>query len=196
MNQNFNLESILGSAEKEKKTKSKVQEVNLSLEHKVKVDKMIELKTNITNNETELDLLFQEILSILEKERNNLIAKNGYFSSIKVSGTNGGNIIVSWKDKYSKIPIQNYDDLKALFDGNLDSYFAKKMTITVKQEISENDLIELISLIGAERFAKYFEVERWIEPTSKFTYEKHLLDENIKNKVELIVKQHKPSLKI
>lgn len=192
----INLDDILSGAEKEKKTaKSKVPEIELPLEQRLKVDKIRTLKAEIDNNETELELLFNDVLKSAEQERNKMLSNNGYFSSVKVYGTNGESIIISWKDKYNKIPLQNYNELKELLSSNTDNYFEKKMTIKVKEEIAEQDLKELILLIGADKFSKFFEVERWIEPTSKYTFEKHLFDEKIREKLDLIVKQYKPALK-
>ena len=190
-----NLDDILGQAQKqETKGTSKVMILEVPQEVKEKVTRIRELKRMIEGLETEYDLLGAEVTENVKGTREMLMHKNGYMSSVKIPDTNGESITIAWIDNYSKIALDKRDMLKNILKGMYDDYVSTNILIKVR-DVDENSLRELVNMVGAENFPRFFEVERWLRPTSRFTQEQHTLEDEIRVQLLGLVRQYKPAVK-
>lgn len=190
------INSILSSAVKgETKTKSTIPVVGTSETVAKNVDKIRELKEQLDSIQTMLDLKTAELVESVKKDRE-ILCRQNYTSSIKVAGTKGTTVTLTWKDAYSKIGTENELTLRGIVSEKYDDLFMKKTKIEVKDEISEEKLSDLIKAVGPEKFKEYFSVEQHITPKSRYTTEYFvILSKEQRDKLETVVKQYKPSLK-
>jgi len=182
---------VLKTAETKKTNgngKSKIPTLTVDELTSVKASRIRELKENLDSVKTELSVVEEYFLENVAPLREQLMEEKGYINSVKVPDTYGGFVTVVWSHAYSKIPVEAEEELRKTIP-NFDKYFKQEVLITVK-DCSEKLLTELIGLVGAENFAKFFTVERWIEPTTAYTEEAHKLP-----KADHIVRQRKPSVK-
>lgn len=171
----------------------------------------IELFLNAKKEEkkakAQIKLAEPQILKAATAERIEVCKKaDKYFSSIKATanGDDGKSpltVTISFSNKYSKITTDCEDDLKKIYGDQYDSYF-KEVTVATLTPIamSDGDFISKITdAIGAENFARYFNVEQRIDV--KKTYHEHrIVDDGLAVKHETavnagLVKCNKPSVK-
>lgn len=192
----MDLEAVLNTATKEKKsTKSTIPVVTISEVVAKEVDVLRELKEQLESIQTMIDLKSAELIKVVSPQREK-ICKQEYTSSIKLAGTKGETITLTWKDAYSKVDVDHESDIKDIISDRYVEFFKKEMQIKAKDDISEQDLKDLIGAIGATKFTQYFEVERWIAPVKRYTTEFfNTFTAEEREKLSEIVRQYKPSLK-
>lgn len=192
----MDLEAVLNTATKEKKsTKSTIPVVTVPEAVAKEVDVLRELKEQLESIQTMIDLKSAELVKVVSPQRAK-ICKQEYTSSLKIAGTKGETITLTWKDAYSKVDVDHESDIKDIISDRYTEFFSKEMQIKAKDDISEQDLKDLIGAIGATKFTQYFEVERWIAPVKRYTTEFfNAFTTEEREKLSEIVRQYKPSLK-
>jgi hypothetical protein len=106
---------------------------------------------------------------------------------------------VSWKDAYSKIPVEKIDEIKELVGDKYDEFFKEVNEIVVREDVASNPnlLEELIREVGPDKFSKYFDVAQHVKPTTRFTEERHrTLSPEVNTQLDVTVRQYKPSVRI
>jgi len=172
--------------------KSKILMLKVSDEVAISASRLRELKTELDSIKAEYGMVEEDFLSEVIKAKEILMKDVGWIPTVKVPDTTGGSVTVIWSHSYSKIPIDNEELLKENVP-NYDNYFEQKTEIKVK-DVTENTLSELINLVGAENFSRFFEVERWISPTEKFTEDSWKIPSM--DNLTGIIKQKKPSVRV
>ena len=196
----FNLADVLAGAQaapKDAKGKSKVPVLMVSQEIREKAARLRQLKEELESTESMYDTLAAEMVEQVGPLREDLCRRQGYLSSVRVPDSKGMSIGISWSDKYSKIPAANEPALRDLTGDRFSEYFTAAMAVTVK-DISEESLTEIVRAIGPERFASFFEVERSLKPTSRFTQEQFTVftPEQRQGFLQAGVRQFKASIKV
>ncbi|MFA5999989.1 MAG: hypothetical protein WC783_03370 [Candidatus Paceibacterota bacterium] len=194
------LDSLLAEAEDKSTPKKKanaIPEYNKAGVALI-VDEIIALEKEITSKKTtkeeKLANLYTEIVPF---RATTIQTTKTYSSSVRIKGMTG-EILITFKNAYSKIAKSAEKSLRAVFGTNYESFFKKDFEIKVKDAMKSDKAInELIEMIGKENFLKYFDVESTIKPTSKFHEEKMFdLTEVEKENIAEIVKPYAPSCKV
>ena len=193
----FDVNSIISGAAKPKTngSKSKVPEISVPPETQELMTEVRKIKEEIESLESIFSMKEAQLIERVSPIREDLCLQ-GYISSIKIPDTENRLSTLSWKDAYSKVDIGNAETLSNIIGSKYPEYFATQLNITVR-DTSEGSLSELIQLVGPEQFAKFFEVERHIKPTSRYTTEFFTAfkpEERIA--LKSIVRQYKPALKV
>ncbi len=195
--QAFDINDVLAGAttEKPKATASKVPVLATpDKELQEKATRIREIKEQLDSLESELDVLASEVTETVEPLRAEIIKAKGYNSSVKIPDTNGMYLTLTWLAKYSKTPLDNKGTLENILGEDYGNYIDQRMVIKVK-DVSENSLKDLIASVGAERFSQFFEVERWLEPTRRYTEEFYTALDRVRQQLAGIIRQYKPSIK-
>ena len=186
----FDLNSILSTASvsKDKKAASKVPVLSVPKETEA-------LVTEIRGLKDEIDSL-KSMFELKEAELREKLCMSGYVSSVKIPDSENLSVLLSWKDAYTKIAMDATAMIQDIVgDEKYPQFFQPDMTITVK-DVSEGALTELIKAVGADRFAEYFEVDRSLKPTSRYTTEYFVaFTGEQREKLSQYVRQYKPALK-
>jgi hypothetical protein len=188
------LDDVLKNAEVKKengKSKSKVIVLNVddSIQQSVALYRTLDeqAKSLKTQQKVVKDAIIEKILPIREE----LMNKQGYQSSVRVPSIDGKSVTAVWSHSYSDIPMELKSQLEELVD-DYSKYFATTTEIRVK-DCSNETVGRLIELVGAERFGEFFEVDRNIVPTERYTEEFHKLEN--RELLTTLIKQREPSLK-
>lgn len=75
------------------------------------------------------------------------------------------------KNQYSKIKVEDYEDLKETFGDRVSEFFTRHQEVKVKDNVMKDPkaLKKLMDLIGAKNFNEYFEVsDHYLKPTAVF----------------------------
>jgi hypothetical protein len=129
-----------------------------------------------------------------------------YTSKLKERYVNSARVIeedveatISWKDAYSKIPIEKSDEIKKLTGDKFSEYFKEVNEIVVREDVASNPklLEELVEAVGPDTFSKFFDVEQHVRPTTRFTEERHrTLSPEVNQQLDVTVRQYKPAVRI
>ena len=196
----FSVDDILAGAavKKEAKSSSKVPAIDVADAVKARATRLRELQNQMESLKTEFDVISADFVEDVAPLREELIRMQGYISSVKVPDTNGIFVTVTWKDAYSKVPMEMAATIiNVIGQDRTEIYFENKNVITVKKDLTQEALRDLIKLVGPMDFAKYFDVDRWIEPVKDYTedfYTKFTATE--RENLSPIVKQYKASVRV
>ncbi len=192
----MDVKSVLRSAAGKSQSKPSTDMVEIPLPSGL-LAKHRELYNAAKAAKADLALSEEELLDEVKTQYVDAVKKH-YVNSARLTG-DGVRATVSWKDAYTKIPVDQKDELKKLVGEKYNDYFKDINDIAVKPDIAsdENSLAELIEAVGPETFAKYFDVSQYIKPTSKFTQERHReFTDKTNNELNVTVKQYKPAVRI
>lgn len=140
-----------------------------------------------------------DILPQAERARSKVCRSSGEFLSNVVVNNE---IMVIWKNQYSKIDPKFERDLKEDFGEKAPQYFEEALEISLKAEAITNEklLDKLIKACGGkDKLGEYFDVVRFFKPTEKLHQEavtnKKVGSKVGRLKVRGILKPYKPSLR-
>jgi hypothetical protein len=120
------LDAVPDTEKSKSGSKSPVVFIDAALE--AKLTEIRELKTALKDAEGHLALLFADVLPVAEKLRRDLCVKEQkHLSSISLGGT----VVFVIQNKYAGMPMSEESRLRAIFNGAFESYFARKVTLTV-----------------------------------------------------------------
>lgn len=146
------------------------------------------------------DILPEALKVHLEEVRK----KGEPFTTIKLTADDGIDITIDVaKKQYSKINTDSEDDLRKRFGAEYENMFEKKRDVKLTDAALEDKeiLSKLIKAVGKENFSKYFKVDNYITPTTKFHTARFIDDDKKMNKVvtevisEGVVVPYKPAFK-
>jgi hypothetical protein len=136
----------------------------------------------------------QELLMAVTDMRRDL-CRQEYQSSVKIPTSDNLAVLVVWSGNYKKIAGSKEGELISIVGDKYESYFKTKFAIKVK-DLEETELGDLIDIIGADKFAHYFEVDEVIRPTENFVRDAVLMEMGTTNALEAAgVAQFKPSIR-
>lgn len=191
----MNVTDVLKKAAAKKSTRPSTDMVEIPVppglltKHKEKYDAAKAAKADLELSEEEL---LQEVTPAYVTR-----LKERYINSARVS-ENDIEATISWKDAYSKVPIEKSAEIRDLVgDEKYDDYFKEVNEIVVKDDVASNPklLEELIKAVGPDTFSKYFDVAQHIKPTSRFTEERHrTLSPEVNGQLDVTVRQYKPAV--
>jgi hypothetical protein len=194
----MDLDSVLDSAstKKEGSKKSNIPTVKAGEELREIVTSYKEVQQKIESLTAKLKDMGETIIAnALEEKEKYMIETGTFIKSVKIpTSKKDETVTVVWSDWYSKIPLDAKEEIQNNFPDNYDSYFETNRSIKVK-DVTEDDLKELIKRVGKDDFAKFFEVERWISPKTRFTEDQHKLPKDVRYNLNGLVKQKTPSIK-
>lgn len=169
------MDFLKGAAKKEPTSKSKITEYEINDDLKKQATRMWQIKQDLTELESEWDVLKADLIQKLEPIRFVALKSEGYHASAKIATKDGHWVTISYMDKYEKIPADQEDVLREVIGKDFDSLFQLRNDIKVRSDLSEAELSSIVERIGYDDFVKYFDVRLSIKPTSRFTQEKHNL---------------------
>jgi hypothetical protein len=192
----FSLDDILASAQtaKQPKSSSKTSVADVPKEVQAKAARIREISEQLDSLKTEFESLSAELVDDLEPVREAYIRRNGYTSTLKVPDGKGLSVSVGWSSMYSKVTLDKTDQLTLIVGDELADYFTKEMEIKVK-DVSEESLRDLIQSVGQERFAQFFDVDRWLKPTKRYTEDFYRFEPEQREQLRGLVRQYKASIK-
>jgi hypothetical protein len=192
----FSLDDILASAQttKQAKSSSKTPIAEVPQEIQGKAARIREISEQLDSLKTEFESLSAELVDDLEPVREAYMKRNGYVSTMKVPDGNGLSVSVGWSSMYTKVTLDKAEQLTVIMGDELADYFTKEMEIKVK-DVSEEALRDLIQSVGPERFAQFFDVDRWLRPTKRYTEEFYRFEQEHKQQLRTLVRQYKASVK-
>lgn len=140
------------------------------------------------------------IINSAEKARVEHCTRTGkYESSHKVTASTG-TVTVKFPNRYSKIPNDDEDALREVYEDDYDRYFREKTEVTMTEAaMNDEEFIEdMMERLGEETFERYFDVTSHIEPTKAY-HEQRVTDASLADKHQEAVDQGlvaptKPSL--
>ena len=132
-----------------------VQELELD----ERVDQYCQLAETLKTAKTEMKVLGSEITGNLEEKRVN--------TSIRALH-NGLSLLISWTSRFQEIPVEAEGELRDIMGARYNSLIEPKNSIKVKDNVSNEQLSELLELVGKERFLDLFEVKQVLKPTEEF----------------------------
>jgi len=126
------------------------------------------------------------------------LCRHAYQSALKIPTVDNLSVTVVWTSQYNKIPGSKAAVIMGTVgDKQYADYFKSCFTLKVKDDLNEDDLNELIQLLGEEKFMKWFESEEVIKPTERFVHDHVTMDKKTKEAVALAgVNQNKPAIKL
>jgi hypothetical protein len=192
----FDVSAILATATEAKtpKSKSKVPLLDVGPETQQLATEIRELRDEIESLTSICKTKESGLLNHIEGEREH-VCKMGYSASIKVPDTTGHSLTISYRDQYSKVDMTNAATIKGIVGDRYEDYFTTGLEITVK-DVTDAALKELIALVGPEKFARFFSVERWIKPTPRYTTEFFTaFSTEERERLSQVVRQYTPSIK-
>lgn len=182
----MNLESILASATstKSSKDKSKALEIPVTDAKTIKkVDTWLNSSKQVDLEKAKMVSSQDDILSFARKHHlEHVESTQSIPATVKLVIPTGSLSIDLAKCQYCKINRQTSEEgLKKAFGENFTKCFDKKMSISLSAAaLAEKGIIEtLVKAVGADNFAKYFEVEQTLVPT-KVMHEGRFIDPDIK----------------
>jgi hypothetical protein len=192
----MNVTDVLRKAATKKSSKPSTDMVEIPVpegvlaKHKEKYDAAKAAKAD-------LELSEEELLSHVKPQYIEHL-KHRYVNSARLSE---GDVeaTVSWKDAYTKVPVDKADEIKSLLGDKYDGYFTEVNEIVVKEDVVANPklLEELINAVGPDVFAKYFDVAQHVQPTSRFTQERYRdLTPEVNTQLDATVRQYKPAVRL
>lgn len=193
----FSIDDVLSTAAvtKDKSSSSKVPVLTVPKDLQEKAARIREIKDKLDSLTSEFEVLSSEIVEGIEPLRADVIQKQGYTSSVKIPDSKGMMVGVTWSSSYTKVPMDSKETLRTILGDRYDGYFAQKLVIKVK-DVGEDSLKELIASVGPEQFSRFFEVERWLEPTRRYTEEFYTALNQERVKLAPLVRQYKASIKV
>jgi hypothetical protein len=197
--QGFSIDDVLSGATqpKEAKSSSKVPLLTVGKDVQQKLTRLREIKEELDSLESEWELLSAETTAQVEAYRADFIKRQGFTLSVKALDTNGLAATLSWSTKYSAVDLSNAPTIEATIgEERLNQFFTWEMKITVK-DVTEDALRDLIQSVGPERFAQFFNVERWLSPTKAYSEQWYAaFSEKERAALAPIVRQYKPSIRV
>jgi len=154
---------------KEAKSKSTTPVLTVSKEVKELVARIREQKEEFTSLKGMIEADEAELRELIAPLRGKLCQK-GYVSTVRVPSTDDKSVSVTWSKSYSKCELDNREAIVEIVgEEEYDDLFTAEKEITVKGDIDDKTLRELIDAVGPMRFAEFFDVKRWIKPTERYT---------------------------
>ena len=196
----FSVNSVLKSAQKTTDSKKKSSAPLLTVTDYVKkvAQEIKDLKVDIENQTSILDLKGAELISKVKPLRDKYIKEKEYVSSVKVPTIDETCLTVVFASNYINCGPENEDSIVNLIGKDrYENYFNVTNTIKVKSDLSNEMLEELIKKVGPSKFAEYFDVTTNIKPNERFQKEQLFnFTEDELDELELVgVKAYKPSIK-
>ena len=152
------------------------------------------LTAEIESRQSEMELVKQELIDQVAPLRAGLCKKEGYLSTVRVPDTEGLSISLTWSGSYSKI--DDVPAVKKVVGERFDELFITTNVINVKGDASNALLKELITAVGPERFAEFFDVTQAVKPNERYTKEFFsFLTDDERALLSPMVPQYKPSIK-
>jgi hypothetical protein len=191
----IDLKATLRGAQKAETTpKSKTPILPVSFEIKELAKEVREAKEAADSAQTLFEIKAQELLMAVTDMRRDL-CRQEYQSSVKIPTSDNLAVLVVWSGNYKKIAGSKEGELISIVGDKYESYFKTKFAIKVK-DLEETELGDLIDIIGADKFAHYFEVDEVIRPTENFVRDAVLMEMGTTNALEAAgVAQFKPSIR-
>lgn len=169
------------------------------------VDELKKLLLELADLEAQEKTVGRKIKDVVGAFHRDLAKKGNYTTSVRASGPEGGQVLISWKHAYSKIPPDAEDALRSILGDKYDRFFGKKVEIVFQFPDSPAQFEEFIKVLGGgdldkggELFLKYFKVDQVIAPKPEFTERRHVefSDETNKQLDATGVKQYDSAIKL
>jgi isoleucyl-tRNA synthetase len=179
-----------------KKSKAKTPVMDLVEQTKGEVAKLRELHSALEAAKVAYTDAAEKLIASVQPKYREYVRNIAYVSSVHVSDGQA-DLLVSWKDAYSAIPL----DIKAEIETVVGAEkFKEFFAITAKIEATTADetvIKQVVELLQKSGLMGHFEVEGFIKPTTRFTQERFkafTADQN--GQLDPLVKQYKPSVRI
>ena len=171
----MDIDSIMdGAAKNPKKSKKNTVPVMMVTDNKVKkaIVAFVRAKEQEKTAKANICKASEDIVPVAEKfHEAESISRGDVPASVKLQVKDGASVTVDVaKQQYSKIPIDQEEELRDLFGEDFDNYFEKVRTVQLSAKaIKDVDIMtKLIKAVGKERFHEFFEVVSSFKPKPAF----------------------------
>jgi len=195
----FDVNSVLNGAKKTDAKKSSVKDMAVDSATQQLAQEVARYDGDKKNAEAGLKTKKAELYNVINPIRLAMIRQFGYGSSFKIGLEDSKSLIMSWKHQYSKIPLEAEDALRREFAESYDEYyFIERMSIKIKEsQYTQEGLTRLMQGgLTADNFAEICEVERWIEPTERYTQDYPTFSEERRKVCDQYISQYAPAYKV
>jgi glutaredoxin len=200
VNQNlFDLDDALAGAEEKltkKKAKSTVPVIKLNKEEQELVLQLRKAIEAYKDAESKLGDFKDQVVPIASEERVRLCTEGKtYLSTVRLPASDGTSVTVTWVSKYKFIAFELGKKLKEIVGEKFDDLFRRNINISVKEDVTEEELKDFITTLGKEKFEKYCKVTQGWIPTEIYTKFFFSFPETVQQDLRMYVEQNKPSVK-
>ncbi len=153
------------------------------------VDNFLKLKDKIDKLQQEQEQLEAQLIQRARQEYENNARMQEFCKTYNVTGNKYKGLQITFSDKFKSLPLELQ---KTLIKSNkqLAKYFDTKRDIKLSKTDPET-VSELLNILGADKFNKYFTVKVYTVTKSGFDKVQFTLPDEIRN----VVQQYKPSVK-
>jgi hypothetical protein len=171
-------------------SKKKSEEREYVFGYEFLVDSVITLKKKLSDIEAKYKLEETRLLSEAGKLYEDQGKRGDYKTNILFAGNQTEGAMVVFSDKFSAIPQEKEKFLRDL-DPDYDRHFTEKRVLSLK-DTGDAVIEELVSLLGEEKFLKYFEVKISIVAKNGLAKEQFHLPAELREEL----KQAKPAVRL
>jgi len=160
------------------------------------VDEIVKWKKIEKEAKAERETKEVDVIDFVQAKQDEDAYKNNYQKSYYVKGEKEQVTFVS-ADKFSSPKPEDIPALKEVLGDRFGEFVEQKVEFAVKAEVIENPslLTELRSLVGDDKFFKFFEPKVKFVATDGFDRKRYTLDKDTLAKVKELVPQAKPSIR-
>lgn len=151
------------------------------------VDKALALYRALKDAESNFDIVKQQVI---ERGKTEYDQNKGLISSFKLQGTKD-TIMVSFKNQFKDIPMENRDALVNKLNGSYDKFFRDVFEIKIKDP-SISKIQEIMNLVGKDKFMEIFELKKKV---IKVSNNMNTMQYNLPEDVRPFVEQYQGSIK-
>lgn len=160
-----------------------------------KVKELKDLNDEINSKKAKYELLSQEIIDAVEPKRITLCEKGEFTTSVKVADGTGGDVLVSWVAKYSKVPLEQVPVLQNTLGDKMSQYIAIETEVTIADPTDAELITKLIKALGKDEFMKSFKVTKTVKVKDTYAKEFYTLPKDKRSTLSQIVVPQKPSIR-
>lgn len=181
------------------KSPKKAKTPTLELDAKtvgINVSKIRGLKTALDAAKAEYEAACEELTATVAPKYRDYVRRVQYVSSAHVSdGTE--DLLISWKDAYSKIPLEVRDELVKIIGPEKFGLFIETGAEIKIKTADESVISKVVEVLEKSGLVEHFEIEGFLKPSTKFTQERFKLFSDEQNgQLDPLVKQYKASVRV
>lgn len=185
--------SILGKLAKKKKTPTKKTNSKPLLKDNSlnsNIKDFLNAKKKQKEAKAEIARAEGAIIEAAERARIVHCTRTGKYESSHKVASDEGQVTVKFPNRYSKIPTDDEDGLREVFDDDYDRYFETKTEVTMTDAAlnDESFIEEMLEKLGEEKFEEYFDVSAHIA-VKKHYHENRVTDSKLAEKHKYAVDQ-------
>ena len=179
-----------------KEKKDKIQTLVPTAELQATVDELVDWKRKEKEAKAERESREADVIEYAKGYQDERGFEGDYQKSYRVKGVNEIVTVVS-SDRFSPFNPEDEDSLKEILGKKYEEFVEARIQVTVKEEVFESPELqqELLKLIPADQFPKFFNAETKLVCSKEFDRRIYTLGKKIVERLRPLIKQAKPSVR-